>query len=558
MSDPTRLPQPIILIRGFGGLNSADEKKDAYQRFNIGTVYPHKKGENYIYEGMLLRLMKSAWQYQDATNVIGYYGKVHDYPSKLPPRLEYSDDSQLKEKFRRWQQQGYFSGDKVIVDPDMALNFLSTVSNPWRTLWVFRYYDLDERDFTTYGQKLLRAIDLIRELTEKPGEGKPKVNIIAHSMGGLLVREVVQQTYPHTGRRAEDDINKIVTLGTPHQGITFQVFRKWLDFIDAGKELERFYPENPGDSADNPLASVNFHKFFPSQRLLTLVGTNYHNRNDFVSALNRLFPREGEFGPNYNRSDGLVKQSAAQIPGSPRTFVHKTHGGTDSLISSRESYEITTRFFFGNIVTRLRLIEGKINRGKDFFGKSEFFFGICVKPRGVDFELFHQSKVAENCYGPFSEVDPQDKNVNFRERNSELSFPWADENKLIWQGYLDTDQSLRSPDLVIRLEFYVSERDLLGFGFSDNIVFHEQYYVRALLPTPEHPEPLLYLHSDESFADPNFQYAATDRPMPKVNGAWQFIVGDEQMGFMGTFSIEIEQILEVGQSVSMMRGFSSY
>lgn len=35
--------------------------------------------------------------------------------------------------------------------------------------------------------------------------------------------------------------------------------------------------------------------------------------------------------------------------------------------------------------------------------------------------------------------------------------------------------------MVLRVDFYVRERDLFGVGFSDNIVFRKQYYVRALL-----------------------------------------------------------------------------
>ena len=53
---------PLILIRGFGGLNVDDERQVAYQGFNDGTVYPHKRGENYIYEGLILRYLKSHWQ----------------------------------------------------------------------------------------------------------------------------------------------------------------------------------------------------------------------------------------------------------------------------------------------------------------------------------------------------------------------------------------------------------------------------------------------------------------------------------------------------------------
>ncbi len=88
-AEATRLPQPIILIRGFGGLSTDDEKKVAYQGFNDGTVYPHKRGENYIYEGLILRFMKSMrWSYQDATNIIEYHSKPVGRDGKgIPERL---------------------------------------------------------------------------------------------------------------------------------------------------------------------------------------------------------------------------------------------------------------------------------------------------------------------------------------------------------------------------------------------------------------------------------------------------------------------------------------
>jgi hypothetical protein len=41
-----------------------------------------------------------------------------------------------------------------------------------------------------------------------------------------------------------------------------------------------------------------------------------------------------------------------------------------------------------------------VTRGKDAFGRSEFFLGVCLKPRGVNFDVFHRSAEAENCYGP--------------------------------------------------------------------------------------------------------------------------------------------------------------
>ena len=256
-----------------------------------------------------------------------------------------------------------------------------------------------------YGEALVRLITFIRTLAEQKDQGLPKVNIIAHSMGGLIVREAVQRTYPKG--EAAKHINKIVTLGTPHQGIAFQI--SGLDRDQRGRRVGPVQPRS-AESSDNPVGFNTFADHFPPERVLTVVGTNYRTYGPVVASwLNRAFSVAGEFGANYNRSDGLVKQAYAQLPGAPRTFVHKCHGGPDSLVTSREAFEVATRFFFGNIKVRLKLVKAKVTRGKDLFGKSEFFFGVSIKPRYVDFELFHQSAEAENCYGPFSKEDLSDK-----------------------------------------------------------------------------------------------------------------------------------------------------
>ncbi|SEO08250.1 PGAP1-like protein [Nitrosospira multiformis] len=396
MALPTRDRLPLILIRGFGGLDVEDEKRIAYQGFNDGTVYPGKRGENYIYEGFILRFLKSSWRYHDATNVVGYYrSKVTEGQFPLPDELSFLPTE-------------YFVDDKVVIDPAMALNLIRTKEDPLRTLWVFRYYDLDDRKFKIYGEALVRLIDFIRSLTahKRKDGSEPLVNIIAHSMGGLLVREVIQRTYPDSDRKADDYINKIVTLGTPHQGISFQFLKNWIG-IEAEKELEHFNPVFQKDDTKRE-SFTQLKEYFPLDRILTVVGTNYRTYKVSASSLaNRLFSISGEFGPTYNRSDGLVKQQYAQIPEAPRTFIHKCHGGFDSLVTARESFEVATRFFFGNVRARLRLVKAKILRGQDFFGKSEFFFGVSIKPRRVDFELFHQSPEAENCYGPFHKDDPE-------------------------------------------------------------------------------------------------------------------------------------------------------
>ncbi|WP_085027913.1 lipase/acyltransferase domain-containing protein [Ensifer aridi] len=532
-NDATRAEQPIILIRGFGGLGVEDEKRIAYQGFNDGTVYPQKCGENYIYEGLILRFMKSRWTYHDATNIVGYYNSpiVRDSTS-IPAELAKFD-------------LDLFSGHKVVIDPGTALNLVRSTTNVYKTLWVFRYYDLDDReDFKRYGCALVRLITFIQKLAEEKHQTVPKVNIIAHSMGGLIVREAVQRSY-EKGVAAKH-INKIVTLGTPHQGISFQLLQDWIG-IGAASELEQFNPDRQKDSK-NPVGFKKLAKHFPPERMLTVVGTNYRTYGPTVASwLNRAFSVSGEFGPNYNRSDGLVKQAFAQLPGAPRTFVHKCHGGPDSLVTSREAFEIATRFFFGNIKVRLNLVKAKVKRGQDLFGKSEFFFGVSIKPRGVDFELFHQSAEAENCYGPFSSGDLTDTS------QAGVAFNWADGDngeRLIWEGWLDTgaatsatekpldgDANGQDPtqpnDIVMRLDFFLGERDLFGIGFSDNVVFRKQYYVRAVFDDVRDLTTLreLVLHTGEDFTDP-----AQAKTMHRTSAAtWEFDITGT--GFDATLSL---------------------
>ncbi|HEY3062303.1 MAG TPA: hypothetical protein VGL99_25300, partial [Chloroflexota bacterium] len=320
-SPPTRQALPVVLVRGFGGLGVDEEKRIAYQGFNDGTVYPGKRGENYIYEGLILRFLKSFWQYQDATNVVGYYSRPIQDPGNLPEELRLLDP-------------GFFSGDRVVIDPAMAAHLVKSQADPRRTLWVYRYYDLDDRTFEVYGTALMRLIDFIRALAALHDPTvPPKVNIIAHSMGGLVVREAIQRTYPERIARwqangspgtapptADDCINKVVTLGTPHQGIAFQVIRTWIG--DAADELKHFEPKFQEDGT-NDASYKRFAEHFPLDRLLTVVGTNYRTYGQGAAvALNRLFSISREFGLAYNRSDGLVTQDSAQIPGAPRTFVH--------------------------------------------------------------------------------------------------------------------------------------------------------------------------------------------------------------------------------------------
>lgn len=82
------------------------------------------------------------------------------------------------------------------------------------------YYDAIRRDdryiiiptksenIDTYAVRLKDVINIVKERTNKP-----KVNIIAHSMGGLVARRYVQIF-------GEDDVDKLIMIATPNKGIS--------------------------------------------------------------------------------------------------------------------------------------------------------------------------------------------------------------------------------------------------------------------------------------------------------------------------------------------------
>ena len=496
---------PIILVRGFGFFDVEDEKRVPYQGFNDGTVYHQRVGENYIYEGMILRFLKD-YQYVDATNVVGYYPGTRDFAS----------GRQLSARVREFER--FMKDHPVVVDPDMADRFLARPEDErQRSLWVFRYYDLDTRTFQAYGKALRRLIEIARALT-----GAPRVNVIAHSMGGLIVRYTVQMELEEAAR---EWINKIVTLGTPHRGIDFQVVKKWI-VTEAQEELEAF---NPGFQADpaNPAGYPGFSENFPLDRLLCVVGTNYraYSVGPAVAA-NRLssIGREGSWA--YNRSDGLVSQRSASLDGAHRAFVHKCHGGDDSLVTVRESYEVATRFFFGTHRARLLLQQARIRKGQDWFGKSEFYIGVSVKPRNLDFELWHQSKEAENCYGPYS--DPALTTLEVAGPVAERYRGMGEDRELV-SLVLDLSKSLTRGDIVFRLDLYVGERDTYGIGFSDQEIIKQQFFLQAKMDADGIR--LIY-HPTAGFGVGPPQDLGTDP------GGWEFRVGGPDRPFEGRFRVE--------------------
>jgi hypothetical protein len=94
--------------------------------------------------------------------------------------------------------------------------------------------------------------------------------------------------------------------------------------------------------------------------------------------------------------------------------------------------------------------------------------------------------------------------------------------------------------MVMRLDVYVGERDVLGIGFSDNVIFRKQYYLRVVAGgSADLSESLdgleVWLYTGEDFAD-----TAGARKLEAANGEWRFDV--EGTGFQGTLGFTVARV----------------
>ena len=334
---------PIVYVRGYAGPTAGIDVAvdDPFYGFNAGATHVRVGGDGdpmfYQFEGPLLRLMTDE----------GYQLLVHG------------------------DQHRYLldAGDGSV---------------PAASLWVYRFYDqaattfmppphdnVVERLFRRVHQKVTAdgfgiesaaagLYDLIMLIREKTGA--PRVNLVAHSMGGLVVRCMMQKIcfLPDAGGRNREPARNLVarffTYGTPHGGIAFKYDAlDWVEqaFGPAGSDI--FAPEkmygylNPGATfGDLPPAGSKWdpqelpENVFSAGDVFCLIGTDPKDYG---------LPRVA-VGP---KSDGLVFIEHAYVRKAHRAFVYRSHSGTYGEVNSEEGYQNLRRFLFGRWEVRVDL-----------------------------------------------------------------------------------------------------------------------------------------------------------------------------------------------------------
>ena len=303
---------PIVYVRGYAGTQGEveDTVADPYMGFNIGSTKLRQNADGsvakHIFESPLIRLMKELG-YQDV----------------------YVDGNELETQTRA----------------------------DYNSVWIYRYYepvsedlgDGERPEMETYALGLGEYLQKVRAAVCGKSQSKLadfKVYLVAHSMGGLVVRCWLQNT-----RKEETnpvDVEKIFTYATPHRGIElkgvgnvpelFRVNNTENFNHDRMREYLKLEAKDAHGNYLEPVHSLNDE--FPEEKFFSLIGTNY---KDY----------DAVFGLSKNAvgalSDGLVKIKNAYVKGSPRAFTHRAHSGHFGIVNSEEGYQNLRRFFFGDV-----------------------------------------------------------------------------------------------------------------------------------------------------------------------------------------------------------------
>lgn len=383
---------PIIYIRGYAGSSSAVERavESPYNGFNDGSSKVRVEADGrpglHLFESPLIRMLKE-----------------HDYEDYFV-RVE--------------------SGRVVLLKTAMQESYSQA------SIWIFRYYDETSSEVGTSHRKrieelaadLAKLVDFVREKT-----GSTMVDLVAHSMGGLVARSLVQRTWTKT---AHQKIRRLFTYGTPHGGIHFRNGVGWLEKVRdlAGpNESDTFGPRrmraflnlpNARDEALNVLDGSSF----PPERCFCVVGTNFRDY-EVTSARYAV-------GPG---SDGLVMCEHAYIKGSSRAYIHRAHSGPYGLVNSEEGYQNLQRFLFGDTAVKVSLREIRIDTGAKAMPKekgvklAKILIEAKVAIRGVPAILHRHSKELGSAL-PVSVADLKSGETIFQTFLMRGKRPQADED----------------------------------------------------------------------------------------------------------------------------------
>ncbi len=424
---------PIVYVRGYAGSQAEVEETvaDPYMGFNLGSTKLRQlwTGDisRHIFESPLVRLMKD-YKYTDC----------------------------------------YRDGEEIPPSPEPA---------PARSVWIYRYYEPVSKDLGTgirpeiedYANGLADFLKLVRDRVcgnDQEACQAFKVYLVAHSMGGLVVRCYLQNIV----KSISDPIavDKVFTYATPHGGIDFRLIGnvpRFLQFNNVDNFNEgriREYLKITNDSI--PVHSLN--GAFPPERFFCLVGTNsrdYTAGGGLSSAL---------VGP---LSDGLVQIKNAAVQNAPRAFVHRSHSGHYGIVNSEQGYQNMTRFLFGDVCINGFLdldeisLPAKVAKAKEEGKKirASYHIEVISRLKGVRWDLHRRTTNEESAiFKPYDYMIKDSKPVHLF--STYLSKAQIRKKGSRYMGY-SVDLRVLVPEYEIDGFLFLNEHIDGGYLFRDKL-----------------------------------------------------------------------------------------
>lgn len=341
---------PIIYVRGFAftvGERDATAA-DPYCGFNVGsTVYrataDKERAKSFFFESPLVRLASE-----------------HRYQVVYRDGLEIVDPA--------WTS-GNEGHERIAEGIDLA------------SIIVHRFYDSGSKlkgdgqtsSIEDYAKELGILIATTRELVRPKAKAaiegytddQFKCYLVAHSMGGLVVRALLQnaandvKSIAFAGKEKQvasirGCVAKVFTYGTPHNGIDFaghNVPGFLRDISTFNRDVMKAYLDKAPVNGRVNYLPADIQP--PPSQWFTMVGTN---RLDYevAAGMSRTFVGRG--------SDGLVRidnatlwyQESTNGQQKPKdkpvacAYAYRAHSGPFGIVNSEEAYQCLCRFLFGN------------------------------------------------------------------------------------------------------------------------------------------------------------------------------------------------------------------
>jgi len=424
---------PIIYVRGYAMSEPEieDTVADPYMGFNIGSCKIRQMWDGnvkkYFFESPLVRLLKQ----------FGY---------------------------RDVYEEGL---DRVDGGPEGSGNrdFM-----PYKSVVIYRYYEPSSDDLggglkpdmrrfadglgqlildlrsRMYPQGPAAALSDEEQKAGKPSFADFRVYLVAHSMGGLVVRSFLQNQALATNE-SRRLVDKVFTYATPHNGIDIALLGnvpRWLSLYGMNTFNRDEAAQFLGLSeAERDAGSIDIVTNYDISRIFNLVGTD---PGDYRVAAGLS---SSAVGP---ASDGLVRianaTTRARTGGgfmpSPHAFVHRSHSGFFGIVNSEEGYQNLVRFLFGDVRADGRLevdeltlppaVQAEKDAGREV--RASYLFEVTVSVRGKSWQL-HRRLASENSaiMRKFDDLFPS------KDPNTKAWLPDAAASPQLFTVFLDQDQS---------------------------------------------------------------------------------------------------------------------